>query len=95
MSRRKEAPQHLHYELDTGIGDSIQVTLDKGSNVLLLTSSQYEAWKKGEQTSIRGGHASTSPVTLKPPYSGHWHVVVQPDGEAVKASCSLIRSTEQ
>ena len=38
-------PQHLHYAVDTAIGEMIEVTLDHAANVLVMTTMQYDNYK--------------------------------------------------
>ena len=81
---------HLHYEFDAGPDHVIEVTLDRAANVQLLDSDNYESYRQGH--GYRGGYATTSPVQLVPPHTGHWHVVIDLGGGAgrVRASARLI-----
>lgn len=40
-----KGPQHLHYQVNTAIGELIEVTLDHAANVLMMTTMQYDNYK--------------------------------------------------
>jgi len=82
---------YLHYDLNIGIGQYVEVTLDKQANVRLLDDYNYSKYKRGDNHQYYGGLAKTSPATLKPPHSGHWHLVIDLGGYAgtVRASVRL------
>jgi hypothetical protein len=62
-------------------GEIVQVTLQgSAANVLLLDSSNFQAFKAGRQHRYYGGLAKRSPVNLAIPRSGHWYVVVHMGG---------------
>ncbi len=70
----------LKYEFDAGPSDMIQVDVDRQANVRLLDSINFQKYRNGQQHTYYGGHATTSPVKLRPPYQGHWFVVVDLGG---------------
>lgn len=78
----------LKYEIDTSPNEVIQVWLDKQANVRLMDSDNFQKYRSGQQHKYYGGHATTSPIRLKPPHSGHWYVVIDLGGYVgtVKAS---------
>lgn len=82
----------LKYEFDAGPGDIIQVNLDKQANVRLLDSNNFQNYLKGQQHTYYGGHAKASPVNLRPPYQGHWYVIIDLGGYpgTVRASVEKI-----
>ena len=84
---------YLHYELDVNPRDVVQVTLNKQANVRLLDSPNYQNYRAGRQYKYYGGHATTSPATLRAPYQGHWHLVIDLGGYSgtVRASVRTIR----
>ncbi|MGH3470090.1 MAG: DUF1883 domain-containing protein [Thermocrispum sp.] len=54
----------------------VQITLSgNAANVRLFDSANYRAFKAGRRASGYGGYARCSPVRLRVPSSGHWHVV--------------------
>jgi hypothetical protein len=72
---------YLHYEFDAGPDDILEVTLEGKANVRLLDDANYEKYQAGQQhTYTQGGYATFSPVHLKPPHQGHWHVVIDLGG---------------
>ena len=83
---------HLHYEVNAGSHDTIQVHLDSQANVLLLDSGNYQNYCSGRSYNYRGGLAKTSPVNLAPPCHGNWHVVIDLGGYAgnVRASVQVL-----
>lgn len=85
---------YLHYELDVSPDDVIEVTLDKQANVRLLDYSNYQNYKNGKDHKYYGGNAKVSPVRLRAPSSGRWHLVIDLGGYAgtVKASVNVVRS---
>jgi len=70
----------LHYHLDLTTDQSVEVTLDKQANVRLLDDSNYNKYRRGEKHQYFGGLAKKSPVHLKPPRPGRWHLVVDLGG---------------
>ena len=70
----------LHREFDVGPDDVVEVTLDGQANVMLLDTTNYDRYRKGESFRYHGGLARTSPVRLVPPHRGRWHVVVDLGG---------------
>ena len=87
------AMNYLHYDLQVGPGEIVEVTLDKQANVRLLDDINYSNYQRGQQHKYHGGLAKVSPVHLRPPSPGHWHVVIDLGGYAgtVRASVRTIR----
>jgi hypothetical protein len=71
---------YLKYEFDAGPEDAIQVQLDKPANVRLMDRENFQKYQSGQQHKYYGGHATSSPVRLRPPHAGHWYVVVDLGG---------------
>lgn len=84
----------LHYSMQLASDDVVEVTLDKQANVRLLDESNFARYKRRERHTYHGGLAKESPVHLRPPHSGHWHVVVDLGGYAgtVHASVRVIKA---
>lgn len=82
----------LNYEFDATPNDVIEVTLDRAANVQLLDPSNYEAYRNKRAYHYWGGHATRSPIILKIPHPGHWHVVIDLGGGAgqVRAAARLV-----
>lgn len=72
----------LHWESRTEPRDVFIVTLDKQANVRLLDGPNFTQYKAGQKYSYYGGKATVTPVRLKPPAPGNWHVVVDLGGYA-------------
>ncbi len=84
--------EHLHQELDLTPEDIVEVTLDHAANVQLLNPSNYLAYKHGQPYRYHGGHVTQSPYSLRAPYAGRWHLVVDLGGGpgTVRASTRVI-----
>lgn len=74
--------KHLHYEVDAGPADTIQVTLDKQANVKVMDDTNYQKYCRGQRHNFYGGRAKVSPANISPPHQGHWHVAVDLGGYA-------------
>jgi hypothetical protein len=62
-------------------GDVVEIILSgSAANVRLLDGSNFQAYRNGRQHRYIGGLARTSPVRLRIPNSGNWHVVVDMQG---------------
>ena len=83
---------YLHYDFNIGPDHTVEVTLDKQANARLVDDSNYEHYRRGEAHTYYGGLAKVSPVHLRPPHYGHWHLVVDLGGYAgtVRASVRVL-----
>jgi hypothetical protein len=71
-------------------GTDVQVTMSgNAANVLLLDSSNFAAFKNGRRHRYVGGQARRSPVRLRVPHSGRWHVVVHMGGLGGRVNASV------
>lgn len=80
---------YLHYDLQLASNEAVEVTLDKQANVRLLDELNFSKYKRGEKHTYFGGQAKSSPVRLKPPSSGHWHLVIDLGGYPGSVSASV------
>jgi hypothetical protein len=71
---------YLHYELDLGPEDLVEVQLDNKANVKLLDDPNFTKYRTGGRYDYIGGYATDSPVKLKSPAAGHWHLVIDLGG---------------
>ena len=78
----------LHYEFNLGSDDAVEVRLDKQANVRMLDGPNFEQFRRGQPHTFFGGLATVSPVLLRPPHAGHWHVVIDLGGYAGTVSTS-------
>jgi hypothetical protein len=87
----------LHYDVTVDRNDVIEVALDKQANVRLVDGANFEKYKKGEHYIYYGGRAKASPVHLRAPSAGHWHLVVDLGGfpGTVKVSVRIIKDTAE
>ena len=79
----------LHYDLQLSSNQVVEVTLDKAANVRLLDETNYAKYKRGERHQYYGGYAKKSPVHLKPPRAGKWHLVIDLGGYAGTVHASV------
>ena len=86
---------YLHYDLDLGPEDAVEVTLDQQANVRLLDEANFQLYKRGQRHTYHGGGlAKQSPIHLAPPRAGRWHLVIDLGGYAgtVRASVRTLKS---
>lgn len=71
-----------HYHLgQRRAGEVIQVTLSgSAANVRLMNGSDFSNYRNGRRHHYYGGLVKRSPVNLRIPSSGHWHVTVDMAG---------------
>ena len=83
----------VHTEFHGGPNDIALVTLDSQANAMLLSDSDFSAYRHGRSFEYFGGWTTHSPVRLVPPREGHWHVIVDLGGHAgtVQASVRIAR----
>jgi hypothetical protein len=84
---------YLHYDLDAGPDDVVEVTLDRRANVQLMDDSNFENYQNGREFHYFGGYAKESPIRLQPPRQGRWHLVIDLGGGAgtVKAAVQTLQ----
>jgi hypothetical protein len=83
---------YLHYPINTSVGATILVTLDRQAQVRLLDALNYHKYRRGEQHDYYSELAKASPVCLQVPRTGCWHVIIAPgrQAEPVHASVQVI-----
>jgi hypothetical protein len=80
----------LQYDLGSRQrGEIVEVTLTRGANVRLMSSSDFSNYKNSRQHRYIGGLARQSPVRLQIPNSGHWYVAVDMQGLQGNTSASV------
>lgn len=71
-------------------GEVVEITLSgNAANVRLMDSSNFQSYKNGRQHRYYGGHAKRSPVRLKIPRAGHWHIAVDAGGYSGRVNASV------
>lgn len=71
----------VHYDLGPLSGGQVAtVAVRERANVLLLDDSNFARYQRQQQFSYHGGQALASPVRLRVPSPGHWHVVLDLGG---------------
>ncbi len=71
---------YLHHEFDAGPNELIEVVLDHPANVQLLDEANFERYQSRQTFRYHGGYATESPVELRPPSKGRWHLVIDLGG---------------
>jgi len=80
----------LQYDLGSRRGgEMVEITLTRGANVRLMSSSDFSNYKNGRRHRYIGGLARQSPVRLQIPNSGHWYVAVDMQGLQGSTSASV------
>lgn len=74
--------QFTHYKLGHVVGGTVvEVTLrGSAANVCLMDNSNFDSYKAGRRHTYHGGLAKSSPIRLRVPRSGTWHVTVDMRG---------------
>jgi hypothetical protein len=87
----------LHADFWGKPNDVAIVTLDNQANVMLLDDMNFSAYKQGRSFQYHGGWASRSPVRLRPPHYGHWHVIIDLGSGVgrIRANVRFVRTLEQ
>lgn len=67
---------YLHYELELGEHDVVQVTLKNQAYIRLLDDENYPPYRRGKHYRYYGGLAQGSPANVKPPQPGMWHLCI-------------------
>lgn len=77
---------HLHG------GEVVEVQLDHAANVRLMDSHNFYSYQQGRNAQFYGGEARRSPVRLKVPQAGHWHVAIDLGGRggSIRAGVRVI-----
>ena len=85
--------QFVHNDLGTlNGGEVVEVALSNQANVKLMDSSNFANYRRGGQHRFFGGRAVKSPLRLRVPNAGHWHVAVDLGGYggSVKAGVRVL-----
>lgn len=81
---------YTHYDLEMQrAGTVVEITLSAIANVRLMSHGNFDLFKNARQHKFLGGVAKQSPIRLKIPDNGHWHVVVDMEGHPGKAQSSI------
>ncbi|HXA02366.1 MAG TPA: DUF1883 domain-containing protein [Cytophagaceae bacterium] len=81
--------KYLHYEFDLTNDVAVKIALKNQANVKLLDPINYSNYQKGRKYTYHGGLAKKSPIILKAPHSGKWHLVIDLGGSAGSISASV------
>lgn len=72
----------FHWSGWTGPDDAIMITIDHAANVQLLDDCNFASYRSARNFRYFGGFYRESPVVLRPPHAGHWHVAIDLGGRA-------------
>lgn len=72
----------LHWDGVVGPDKVIVVAIDHAANVQLMDDINFNAYQSGRSFRYAGGNYRASPVILRPPHHGHWHIVVDLGGRS-------------
>jgi hypothetical protein len=73
--------EYLHQDLGVlGPDEVVEVTLDHPANVQLLDALNFGHYENRRPFQYHGGHATSSPIELRPPSLDHWHLVIDLGG---------------
>jgi len=81
--------KYLHYSFNARQNNVIQVKLSSRANVLLLDNSNYRNYQNNRKYSYYGGLVTKSPYNIRPPKSGHWHLVIDSGGYEGEITASV------
>jgi hypothetical protein len=81
--------QYLHYPINTSVGATILLTLDRQAKVRLLDAANYQKYRRGEQHHSYSKLVRASQVRMQVPRTGCWHVIVDLGGPAEHAQASV------
>ncbi len=79
----------LHSRLHLNSGETVEVTLDKQANVKLMDDQNFRSYKRGERHGFYGGLAVRSPLRVRAPRAGTWHLVIDLGGYSGRVKASV------
>lgn len=84
----------LHYTVEAGPENVVQVNLTGTANVRLLDPMNFAKYRLGKSCTATAGPETVGPVKFVPPFKGKWHVVVDLEGQSapVRASVDILRA---
>jgi Domain of unknown function (DUF1883) len=74
-------------------GELVTVTIRERANVRLFDSSNLRLYERGQRFHFTGGQALRSPVQLRVPSAGNWHVVLDLGGASGTIHANVTVST--
>lgn len=69
--------QHLHKHLRLFEDDELELRITGAAHVFLMDDDNYRYYREGEEYDYYGGLVRRSPLRLKAPYAGAWHLVIE------------------
>jgi hypothetical protein len=62
--------EYLHSAVQVSPGEAVLVELDHAANVKVMDDPNFGRYRRGEAHRYFGGHATQSPVSIRPPRPG-------------------------
>lgn len=81
--------EHLHQRLSLNGGDTVRVQCDTQCNIMLMSDSDYSAYKRGSSFHYAGGHFKRFPALLPAPHAGTWNLVMDLGGGSASIRYSV------
>ncbi len=69
---------HAREYLDSG--DVVRLDCDTQCNFMIMTDTNFSAYRSGGRFNYHGGHYKRFPAAIDVPSSGHWNVVIDLGG---------------
>ena len=79
----------LYSAVQVGHGQAVVVQLDHVANVKVMDDPNYDRYRRGEAHRYFGGHATRSPVAIRPPRPGRWHVTIDLGGSPGRVQAGI------
>jgi len=81
--------QFIHFEVTAGPANTIAVSINRQANVMLLDGPNFQRYRRGQAFRYQGGNYRQSPVLLRAPSQGDYHVVVDTGGYRGRLSAEV------
>ncbi|WP_236783315.1 DUF1883 domain-containing protein [Aliivibrio fischeri] len=80
-----------HYNLGyLNQGQAVEISLQgNAANVILVDSTNFDRYRRGQQFQHYGGYVTTSITKLPVPRTGHWHVAIDLGGRSGKVASEV------
>ncbi len=84
---------YLHYQVEVGKFDLVQVKLNMQAFLRLMGDEDYEKYRFGDEYHFHGGMATVSPANIQAPHKGSWHLVIDLGGKEgdLKATVNILK----
>jgi hypothetical protein len=69
--------QHLHKHLRLFEDDELEIRVTGPAHVFLMDEDNYRSYREGEDFDYYGGLVRRTPLRMRAPRAGPWHLVVE------------------